>query len=213
MGVQTQYDIYKSDGGAIYSLRRTLQKNPEAIPMGPPPSDFGLAAWTSDSLDWTLATQAIVSGTLYAVQFTLQATTSVAKVGLLLGTTAAVTAGTYSGLALYTYDTTTLTKLSDTGATDSAKWVTAGASGYVEDSLAAVQNLSPGKYYGAFIAAFSGTMPTIVSSPLPVPAIAIKGTTVKRVLTLAAQTSFPTTLTVASMSAGSFVPVFGIASS
>lgn len=213
MGVQSQFDVYKSDGGAVFNLRKTVQRNPEAVPMSPPPSDFGLAAWTTDSLDWTANNSAIVSGTLYATEFTLQANTSVAKVGLLLGTTAAVTAGTYSGLAVYTYDTTTLAKLSDTGATDSAKWVTAGASGYVEDSLSATQNLGPGKYYGAFIAAFSGTMPTIVSSPLPVPAITIKGVTIKRVLTLAAQTSFPATLTVASMSAGSFVPVFGIATS
>lgn len=213
MPVQNVFDDYKTDGGAFYRLRKTVQRNAEPFAMGPVPSDFGLAGWTSDSLDWTANTTAIVSGTLYAVQFSLQSVTSVAKVGLLLGTTAAVTAGTYSGLAVYTYDTTTLAKLSDTGATDSAKWVTAGASGYVEDSLSAVQNLQPGKYYGAFIAAFSGTMPTIVSSPLPVPAITIKGTTIKRVLTLAAQTSFPATLTVASMSAGSFLPVFGIASS
>jgi hypothetical protein len=213
MGVQSQFDTYQDIGGAVRTMRRTVQKNPESIPMSPPPSDFGLAAWTTDTLDLTSVTQAIVSGTLYAVQFTLQATTPVAKVGLLLGTTAAVTAGTYSGLAVYTYDTTTLAKLADTGATDSAKWVTAGASGYVEDSLTAVQSLAPGKYYGAFIAAFSGTMPTVASSPLPAPVITIRSTSIKRVLTLAAQTSFPATLTVVSMSAGSFVPLFGIASS
>lgn len=211
---QALFDIYQNAGLGQLPQRKVVQYNPELYASVTGPQDYGLSGWTVDTADVTSVTQAIVSGTAYFTHISLGFSLSLVKLGLLLGTTGPVTAGTYSGFALFSSNGTTLTKLADTGATDSAKWVTAGASGYVEDSLSSPQGIIPGSYYLAFIAAFT-TMPTVVSAPAPniVNAFTIRGTTVKRSLSVAAQTSFAATYTIGSMTAGTFTPLVGFASS
>lgn len=211
---QALFDIYQNSGLGVAYQRKTTQYNPELYASVTGPTDYGLSGWTADTADLTTVTQALVSGTAYFTHISLAFSTSLLKLGLMLGTTAPATAGTYSGFAVYSSNGTTLTKLADTGATDSAKWISAGASAYVEDTLSSAQTVSPGSYYLAFIAAFT-TMPTVAAVPAPniLNSFTIRGTTIKRALSVAAQTSFAATYTISGMTAGTFTPLMGFASS
>lgn len=211
---QQLFDVYQNVGLGVLQQRKTVQNNPELYASVTGPTDYGLAGWTADTADLTTVTQALVSGTAYFTHISLAFSLSMLKLGLMLGTTAPATAGTYSGFAIYSSNGTTLTKVADTGATDSAKWISAGASAYVEDSLTAAKGITPGSYYLAFIAAFT-TMPTVAAVPAPsvLNSFTIRGTTIKRALSVAAQTSFAATYTISGMAAGTFTPLMGFASS
>lgn len=220
MPKQSNFDIFRSDGGAQFALKKTLQNNTEIVPLAPLPGDFGLLGWTIDPIDVNVVNQAIVSGTQYFVRLSnpsnlnLQNNNQIKKVGLQLGTTAAATPGTYSGFAVYSYvlGATTMTKLSDSGADDGAAWVTAGASNYMEATLSSAVSASPGYLYLSFIATFT-TTPTLWANTLTPNAVKIKGVTVQQSYSLAAQTSFGATVTVSGLTAGTFVPLMGIANS
>lgn len=220
MTAQSGYDEFYNAGGGIDYLRKRVQNNPDSIAMAPVPSDFGLLGWSVDPQDVNSQTQAIVSGTQYFVRLSNPANlrannnNSIKKVGVQIGTTAAATPGTYSGLALYSYTlgATAMTKLSDSGADNGAAWVTSGASNYMEASLSAGQDAAPGYLYVSFIAAFT-TMPTVWAVTGTPNLIKIKGVSVQQTYTLAAQTSFAASVTVASLTAGTFVPLVGVANS
>lgn len=220
MPKQSSYDFYEDIGGAQFSLRKAVQNNAEAIPMAPLPGDFGLLGWTIAPEDINSVAQAVVSGTQYFVRLSnqsnlnLQNGNQIKKVGLQLGTTAPVTPGTYSGFAVYSYvlGATTMTKLSDSGADNGAAWVTSGASNYIEAAMSAAVNSAPGYLYLSFIPTFT-TPPTVWANTLTPNQIKIKGVTVQQSYTLAAQTSFAATVTVSGLTAGSFVPLMGIANS
>jgi hypothetical protein len=215
---QTNFDGYVNSGGGQFFLRKNVQNNPEPIPMGPLPSDFGLLGWSIDPIDVNVVNQAIVSGTQYFVRLpsafnaNLQNGNQVAKVGVQIGTTAAATPGAYSGLALYSYvpGAATMAKLADTGADNGAAWVTAGASNYLEGSLSSKQSFVPGYLYVSFIATFT-TTPTLWANTLTPNQIKIKGVTIQQSYSLAAQSSFASSVTVSGLTAGTFVPLVGIA--
>lgn len=220
MPQQASYDTYKTDGGAVFNLRKTVQNNTEVLPMGFLPGDFGLLGWSTDPNDLSSVSQAIVSGTQYFVRLSNQGNLNVAngnainKVGVHLGTTAAATPGTYSGMAIYSYvpGALTMTKLGDTGADNGAAWVTAGASNYVEGTLSAPVSSAPGLLYASFIATFT-TMPTVYAAGITANSLKIKGKSVSQVYTLAGQTSFGATATISGLTAGTFCPLVGIANS
>lgn len=220
MPKQAGYDLFVNAGGSQSKLRKISQNNAEAIPMGLLPGDFGLLGWSVDPSDLTSITQAIVSGTQYFVRLSNQTNfnasnnNAINKVGLHIGTTAAATPGTYSGFALYSYvpGAATMAKLGDTGADNGAAWVTAGASNYMEGTLSAPVSSSPGLLYASFIAAFT-TEPTIYSAPVTANTLKIKGTSISQIYSLAAQTSFASSVTVAGLTAGTFCPLMGIANS
>lgn len=217
---QQTYDVFQNSGGGVTSFRKRTQNNPENIPMAPVPSDFGLMGWSIDPIDVNVVNQAIVSGTQYFVRlsamnnFRAANNNSIKKVGVQIGTTAAATPGTYSGLALYSYvpGAATMAKLSDSGADNGAAWATAGASNYMEAALTAGQDSAPGYLYVSFIAAFT-TMPTLWANTLSPNQIKIKGVTIQQSYSLAAQTSFAATVTVSGLTAGTFVPLVGVANS
>lgn len=220
MTAQNSFDTYANSGGGISYFRKVVQTNPESLPMGFLPSDFGLLGWSVDPADISSVTQAIVSGTQYFVRLSNQANlnpsnnNAITKVGLHIGTTAAATPGTYSGFALYSYvpGAATMTKLADTGADDGAAWVTAGASNYMEGTLSAPVSSAPGLLYASFIATFT-TEPTVYAAGVTANTFKIKGKSLSQVYSLAAQTSFGATATVAGLAAGTFCPLIGIASS
>lgn len=217
---QPAYNIYQNSGGGTYALRRLVQNNVEEREMGPVPQDFGLLGWTINPGDVDSNTQAIVSGTQYFVRLNNPANLSAAnnnqinKVGLQIGTTAAATPGTYSGFAVYSYTlgATTMTKLADTGATNGAAWVTSGASNYMEGTLTTPVSATPGYLYLSFIATFT-TTPTIWVNDYSPQVIKMKGVTVTKTYSLAAQTSFASTVTVSGLTTGTFIPLMGIANS
>lgn len=217
---QSAYDVYQNSGLGTVSQRKVVQNNPDNLPMGFLPSDFGLLGWSVDPMDFSSNTQAIVSGTQYFVRLSNQCNlnsgnnNAVAKVGLYIGGTAAATPGAYSGLAVYSYvpGAANMTLLGSTGADDGAAWVTSGANKYFEAALTAAVGSSPGLLYGSFIATFT-TTPTLPVSAVSVNTLNIKGKSLSQVLTLAAQTSFTASPAVAGMSAGTFCPMMGIAAS
>lgn len=219
MAVQKKYDVFKTDGGATYSLRKTQQNNLESTALNLSPQDFGLDAWSVNVDDLSTATQALVSGTQYFVRMpipynaNLQNANQIKKVGLHLGAAALATPGTYSGLAVYSWTIggANLTKLSDTGADNSAAWVTSGASKYFEASLSAAQSPQAGYLYASFIAAFT-TMPNCYACAVNVNSLTIKGVTIAKSYSLAAQTSFGATVALGGLTAGTFVPLMGFAS-
>lgn len=210
MVTQQKYDVYQNTGGGLLYLRRQVQNNPEAYPFSMGPNDYGAVGWTCDVLDVNTATQAIAaSGTQYVVEASFPVNCTVTNLSLLLGTTAPATAGTYSGFALYSIGATTATLLSSTGATDSAKWVSAGASGLVTDALATPQAIAAGKYYLSFIAAFT-TMPTVSAASIPnanAHSFTLGSATVRRIGTNSTQTSFPSSITLSSLTTTpAFIP-------
>jgi hypothetical protein len=220
MTAQPVYDTYANSGGGVTYLRKVAQNNPENIPMGLVPSDFGLMGWSIDPADVSSITQAVVSGTQYFVRLSNQANiaalngNAILKVGLHLGSTAAATPGTYSGFALYSYvpGAANMTKLADSGADDGAAWVTAGANNYVEASLSSAVSTGPGLLYASFIPTFT-TTPTVYAAAITANTFKIKNKSVSQVYTLAAQTSFGASVAVSGLTAGTFCPLVGIASS
>jgi hypothetical protein len=220
MPVQSSFDILVNDGNSYSKQRKVVQNNPGDIPMGLIPSDFGLIGWSIDPADVSTVTQAVVSGTQYFTLLSNQTNlnaangNAVAKVGLHLGTTAPVTPGTYSGFALYSYvpGATTMAKLGDTGADNGAAWVTSGASNYMEGTLGSAVSSAPGLIYASFIATFT-TPPTVYAETLTANTFKFKGKSVSLSYSLAAQTSFAATVTVSGLTAGTFRPFMGIASS
>lgn len=220
MAVQKKYDVFRTDGGAQYNLRKTQQNNTEQIALNLAPQDFGLDAWSVNPDDLSTATQALVSGTQYFVRMpipynaNLQNGNQIKKIGLHLGNAALATPGTYSGFALYswTIGNANLTKLSDTGADNGAAWVTSGASKYFEASLSAAQSPAAGYLYASFIPTFT-TMPNCYATAINVNSFNIKGTTIAKAYSLAAQTSFGASVAISGLTAGTFVPFMGFASS
>jgi hypothetical protein len=220
MAAQKKYDVFRDAGGAQYLLRKTQQNNTEQIALNLSPQDFGLDAWSTSPDDLSTATQALVSGTQYFVRMplpynaNLQNGNRITKVGLHLGNAALATPGTYSGLAVYswTIGAANLVKLADTGADNGAAWVTSGASKYFEGSLSAAQSPVAGYLYASFIAAFT-TMPNCYATAVNVNSFNIKGVTIAKSYSLAAQTSFGATVAIGGLTAGTFVPLMGFASS
>lgn len=218
---QQNYDIYQNAGGGQTAFRRMVRNNPESYPMSPVASTFGLLGWSLDPIDISTPSQAIVSGTQYFVRlmdncnFNKNNNNVINKVGVQIGTTAAATPGTFSGMALYSYvlGATTMTKLADTGADNGAAvWVAASTMNYAEGTLTAGVSSAPGVLYGSFIATFT-TMPNVWANASMPNLVKIKGVTLQQSYSLAAQTSFAASITVSSLTAGTFVPLMGIANS
>jgi hypothetical protein len=217
---QSAYDIYENSGKGDFFLRKVAQNNPDARPMYPVPQDFNLLGWTVDPMDLTGLTQAIVSGTQYFVRLNTPSNlnnannNAISKVGLYLGSAALATPGTYSGLAVYSYTlgAATMTKLADTGADNGAAWVTSGPSAYFEAALSSKVQAGSGYLYLSFIATFTTTPTLWVATPQS-NAYTIKGTKVQQTYSLASQTSFGATATISGLSAGTFIPLMGVASS
>lgn len=220
MPKNSAFDVYVNSGGGQTPFRKIVQNNPEAIPMGPLPGDFGLLGWSIDPMDVSTITQALVSGTQYLVRLSnpcnLNANNNNAinKVGLHLGAAVLATPGTYSGLAVYSYvpGALTMTKLADTGADTGAAWVTSGASKYYEGTLTAPVSSAPGYLYASFIATFT-TEPNCYASAISAQTLNIKGVSITQAYSLAAQTSFGATATISALTAAAFVPLMGIANS
>lgn len=220
MTAQKKYDVFRTDGGAQYLLRKTQQNNTESVPLNMSAQDFGLDAWSVGPDDLSTITQALVSGTQYFVRMpipynaNLQNANRIAKVGLHLGAAALATPGTYSGLAVYSWTIggLNLTKLADTGADDGAAWVTSGASKYFEATLSSAQSPQAGYLYASFIAAFT-TMPNCFAAAVVANSLNIKGVQISKSYSLAAQTSFGASVALSGLTAGTFVPLMGFASS
>lgn len=220
MAVQKKYDGFRDSGGAVFNLRKTQQNNAESTALNLSPQDFGLDAWSVNPDDLSTITQALVSGTQYFVRMpipynaNLQNGNQVKKLGLHLGAAVLATPGTYSGLALYSWAVggANLTKLADTGADNGAAWVTSGASKYFEASLSAAQSPQAGYLYASFIAAFT-TMPNCFATAVTANTLNIKGVTIAKSYSLAAQTSFGASVAIGGLTAGTFVPLMGFASS
>jgi hypothetical protein len=221
MPKQSAFDVYVNSGGGQTPFRKIVQNNPEAIPMGPLPGDFGLLGWSIDPMDVSTITQALVSGTQYLVRLSnpcnLNANNNNAinKVGLHLGAAVLATPGTYSGLAVYSYvpGAAAMTKLADTGADTGAAWVTSGASKYYEGTLTAPVSSAPGYLYASFIATFT-TEPNCYAATITANTLNIKGVAISQGYTNGTQTSFPASIAIpGSTSAMAFLPLMGVANS
>lgn len=217
MGTDPYYDVYQNSGGGVSSLKRVQQNNPGAGSLSFTAKDFGLLGWTLDSSDVASASQAVVSATQYLVPVSAPFNTglltgnSATKIGLHLGSTAPVTPGAYTGMAVYSWSlgAATMTKIADTGADAGAAWVTSGLSNYVEESLSSGLNQNAGILVFSFIATFT-TMPTVLASGTIEP-LKIKGKSLSPAYSLAAQSSFGATVTVSGLTALTWKPLMGIA--
>lgn len=208
MGNQTKFDDYTSDGGAFFRLRKRLQRNQESIAGNLTPSHFGLQGWTVDPGDISSATQAIAAtGVQTLVACDIPFATSISKIGVHIGGTAAATPGTYSGVALYswTVGATTMAKVKDSGADNGAAWVTNSTNKLFLPSLSAAANVSPANagatpvlYYLSFIAAFT-TMPTVYAGTATGTPLVMNGITIREAATNGVQTSFPASITLSGL--------------
>lgn len=220
MGNQSLYDTFRSDGGAQFLLRKSLQKNPEAMSMNLTPNDFGLLGWTVSPSDISSAAQAIAAtGVQTLVACDIPFAGKISKVGVHIGGTAAATPGTYSGVAVYswTVGAATMAKVADSGADNGAAWVTNSTNKLFLPSLSAAANVSPAAagstpvlYYLSYIAAFT-TMPTVYAGTATGNPFVMNGTTIHLASTNGVQTSFPAAVTVASLADLTYRPQMAIA--
>lgn len=215
---QGQYDYYQNAGGGGLYQRKAVQNNPDRTALSFSPADFGLLGWTFQPEDASVLTTVAVSGTQYFARMSipfntgLQIGNSIGHMGLYCGSTAAATAGTFAGLALYELVGTNLTLVESTGNIGAA-WATAApASQMFLPALTAGANISPGVYYASFIADFT-TEPTFYTKTLVADNFVINGTTLGAAYAVTGKTSFASSITLSSLASNlsTALPLMGIA--
>jgi hypothetical protein len=216
------YDVQQNEGGGSLFVRTAVKNNPARTALAFSPSDFGLLGWTCQPEDVSVLTTAAVSGTQYFARMSipfntgLQLGNSISNIGLYCGSTAAVTAGTFAGMALYQLVGTNLVLVESTGNIGAA-WATAApASKMFLPALTADANISPGVYFGSFIADFT-TEPTFWTKTLVAGAIninnelGVSGTGIAASYTVTGKTSFGSTIALSTLTASTALPLMGIA--
>jgi hypothetical protein len=211
---QSFYDAYQNEGGGVLYQRKAVQNNPDRTALSFAPSDFGLLGWTYQPEDSSSITTAAVSGTQYFARLSipfntgLQIGNSISNIGLYCGSTAAATAGTFAGMALYELSGTNLVLVESTGNIGAAWSTAAPASEMYLPALTADANITPGIYYASFIADFT-TEPTFYAKTLVADNFVINGVTLGAAYTVTGKTSFAT-VAISSLTASTTLPLMGL---
>lgn len=159
VGPQSQFDLFKSDGGAQFSLAKKQYKNPPDSPFFPTANDYGCLGWTIDPADILTAAQTLTSQVFFGSMFLVPNDCTVSKLSLDFATVQGAQTN-FNGTGLYSANAAgTLLTLLSGSATQTWTGVTPNA--ITDVSLTTPQAVKAGYYWAGILGSTSGTAATL----------------------------------------------------
>lgn len=216
VGAQPNFDVVRTDGGAQYAFKRTLQRNPPDSPYTPTANDYGCLGWTLDPKDILTAAQTAVSQTLYGALMIVPNVGTINRLSFSPHTVQA-TQTNFNGVALFSMNAAG-TVLNQVAVSANQTWTGVTPDGITDAAFSTTPQIQPGYYWGVFLGSTSGTAMTLhganassasalnFSKASGAPAQVSKWTS----FTLATQTSMPASITLSGVTASAFVPFLAL---
>ena len=216
VGSQSAFDVVRTDGGAQYFFKRTLQKNPPDSPYTPTANDYGCLGWTLDPKDILTAAQTAVSQTLYGALMIVPNAAPVNRISFSPHTVQGVQTN-FNGVALFQMNAAG-TALTQVAVSANQTWTGVTPDGVTDAAFSTTPTIQPGYYWGVFLSSTSGTAMTLhganassatalnFSKAAAAPGQVTKWTS----FTLATQTSMPASITLSGVTPSAFVPFMAL---
>lgn len=208
MTTQTKYDTFKTDGGALYNLRRFVQNNVPDSPFFPTAADYGCFGWTMDPEDVLTAPQTAADGTIYGALVVIPNACTVNRISFELSA-APTTEHNYTGVGLYAPNAA-LTSLSLVASSANQNWVGGSTTVLTDAAFSAATAIAAGYYWACWEVGFTAGTPGIHGALAQSSGVLNfsknSGVTQWRSFSLAGQTTMPATITLSGVTKSAFTP-------
>lgn len=216
VGAQPAFDVVRTDGGAQYSFKRTLQRNPPDSPYTPTANDYGCLGWTLDPKDILTAAQTAVSQTLYGALMIVPNAAPVNRLSFSPHTVQGVQTN-FNGVGLFSLNAAG-TILNQVAVSANQTWTGVTPDGITDAAFSTNPTIQPGYYWGVFLSSTSGTAMTLHGANASSAAAlnfskasgAVNQVSKWTSFTLATQTAMPATITLSGTTASAFVPFMAL---
>lgn len=209
---QAAFDVFRTDGGAQYTMRRTVQRNPPDSPFTPTADDYGCLGWTLDPEDVLTAAQTLTTGTIFGSLIVVPVGGTINRLTAAFATVQGVQTNT-NGVALYSVNAG-LTTLSQVAVSANQTWTAVSTTATVDNPFSTTPTIVPGYYWACIMGSTSGTAATVHGANAVTAAVLNfsknTGVTQWRSFTLAGQTTWPATITLSGVTKGAFTPFLAL---